>query len=146
MSWEHEIVKAPAPGVLLFSSCLGEDGFRIRSVGSDVNGTPCVDLDVFDLNEMLHFTHVEQDDPARHRAEPRAPSAHGCLDKKHPGFGFAPLTRLDVPEDLNPVLRDVQYKHDPEGRYPETIVLNMPEGGCYRCCYLFNMHTGARRR
>ena len=132
MSWEHEIVKAPAPGVLLFSSCLGVDAFRIRSVGSDVNGTPCVDLDVFDLNEMLHFTHVEQDDPAR--------------DKKHPGFGFAPFTRLDVPEDLNPVLRDVQYKHDPEGPYPETIVLNMPEGGCYRCCYLFNMHTGARRR
>lgn len=131
MSWEHEIVKAPAPGVLLFSSCQGQDGFRIRSVGSDVNGTPCVDLDVFDLNEMLHFTHVEQDE---------------ARDKKHPGFGFAPLTRLDVPEDLNPVLRDVQYKHDPEGRYPETIVLNMPEGGCYRCCYLFNMHTGARRR
>ena len=136
MSWEHEIVKAPAPGVLLFSSCLGEDGFRIRSVGSDVNGTPCVDLDVFDLNEMLHFTHrgfthLGQDDDR---------------DKKHPGFGYAPLTRLDVPEDLNPVLRDVQYKHDPEGRYPETIVLNMPEGGCYRCCYLFNMHTGAWRR
>jgi hypothetical protein len=130
MSWEHEIVKAPAPGVLLFSSCLGEDAFRIRSVGSDVNGTPCVDLDVFDLNAMLHFTHVEQDDPAR----------------DIPGFGFAPFTRLDVPEDLNPVLRNVQYKHDPEGRYPETIVLNMPEGGCYRCCYLFNMHTGARRR
>lgn len=102
---------APRAGLLLHASCSDCYVAEIRSVGTDDNDAPAVDVLVFDINEILHWPDEDE---------------KGELN---------PLTRAELPAGAFLVLRDVLYRTIGE----DGIILNLPDGGCFRCSKLFTM-------
>jgi len=106
--------------MVIWSSCRAEVAGRITRVGVYENGTPVLDLTIDDLNEVMHYAFDGQDP---HRTAP-------------PEWPEPPLTRIEAPPGPYKFV-DVQWKQ--EDGWPNSVTLNMPEGGCYRCCYWFQL-------
>jgi hypothetical protein len=119
----------PKAGQFLHASCSDEDVYEILGAGKDANGCQTLDVRVLDLNEIIHFQHDQEaklDDPAR---------------------WICPLTRAELPPGVHVILRGMQWRDiTDEGDDVVRIVVNAPEGGCYRCCELFSVHASAGGR
>jgi hypothetical protein len=115
----------PKVGHYLHASCSDRDVYEILGSGEDANGVPTIDVRVLDLNEILHFEH---DNDAK---------GDGSDEK-----WFAPLTHAELPDGVFIILRGMQWRLTDSGYdNVERIVVNAPEGGCYRCSYLFSVHA-----
>ena len=114
----------PKAGQYLHASCSDADVYKVIGSGLDENGAPTIDVRVLDLNEILHFEHDNDASP-------------GDKDK-----WVAPLTNAELPEGVHVILRGMQWRSTDAGYDDvERIVVNAPEGGCYRCCYLFSVYA-----
>lgn len=110
---------------MLYASCSAEFVYEVIGYGADANDALTLDLRVMCLNDVVHFGH---DDTQGSATEP---------DFRNP------LTRLELPDGVSLVMRDVQYRQVGEGfGGVARIVVNGPEGGCHRCCYLFGVYEG----
>jgi hypothetical protein len=115
----------PRPGHYLHASCSDADVYEIVGSGKDGNGHQTIDVRVIDLNEILHFEHDED-----------------AKGDGSDGKWVAPLTDAELPDGVHVVLRGMQWRAAGAGYdNVEHIVVNGPEGGCYRCCYLFSVHA-----
>jgi hypothetical protein len=107
----------PKPGHFLHASCSDKDVYEIIGSGQDANGRPTIDVRVLDANEVLHFE-----------------------DGK--GDWTDPATTAELPLDVFLILRGMQWRPVvPGDEDVERVVVNGPQGGCYRCCYLLSVHA-----
>jgi len=111
----------PSVGHLLYASCSAEYYGEIVAVGEDANGQPTIDIRVEHTNDLIDCESVEP------FTEPK------------PGEWANPLTTIELPEGVRPILRHVQWR--PSGPdYPDNIICNTPGNGCFRCTKLFTLH------
>jgi len=117
----------PKPGHYLHASCSDTDLYEVVGSGQDANGHSTLDVRVLNLNEILHFGHDGD--------------AQGDGSD---GKWLAPLTVAELPAGVHVVLRGLQWRGASAGDDDvERVEVNAPQGGCYRCCYLFSVR-GAR--
>lgn len=107
----------PKVGQYLYATCAGDNYGKIVAVGQDANGTPIIDIEVFDLNELLDY----DDD----------------VDWPEPV-----LTQLEVPAGLTFVLRNLQYEMIPVDWEVCSYLIrcNTPGNGCFRCTKQFMLN------
>lgn len=137
---QHEDQRKPCPfqvGDMLYASCAGAFYGEVVGIGEDANGIPTVDLKVFDSQDLIDFPWAEDEN------EP------GNISKSWPDFHG--LTRLELPEGVTPILRDVQWKriHDQDSSGYQcdghvdtgtTVECVTPGNGCYRCTKYFSVY------
>ncbi len=122
---KHDFV--PRAGQWLWSTCAGWYYGEIIAVGADSNGQPTVDIRVEHPEDIVSFESVELGEIA------------GPDDWENP------LTTLELPEGVKPVLRQVLWKPRGHNGECETIVCNTPGDGCYRCLKYFWVHETRER-
>jgi hypothetical protein len=100
-------------GDMLYSTCAGENYGKILGVYRDENGEPVIDIEVFNINDVVHF----------------------MSNASGEDVGFETYwSHAELPEGVNLILRAVGYKLE-----DSQVVINI-EGGCFRCsrCFLLN--------
>lgn len=108
---KNNMQNTPKIGQYLYATCADEDYGKILAVGKDENGVDCIDIEVFDPNNLLSFND----------------------NKENP---TNPLTRLEISEGAKIILRDLQYKNS-NAVWAYIIECNTPGNNCYRCTKSF---------
>ena len=117
----------PSVGQWLYATCSAEFYGEIVAVGHDANGQPTVDIRLEHPDDIIDCESVELGETAG------------------PDEWENPLTRLDVPEGVKLILRDVLWRargvNGSRGDERETLECNTPGNNCYRCTKYFWVHS-----
>lgn len=114
----------PRVGQWLFASCSAKYYGEVLAVGEDSNGTPTIDVRVEHPLDLVWFGGDTDDN----------------WTPEMGGFGFHVLSRLEIPDGVKLVLRDLQYQDLGD----EFIEVYTPGDGCYRCTKMFALHNAKR--
>jgi hypothetical protein len=112
----------PEVGQYLHASCSDLDVYRILGRSQDENGQNVIDVEVLDINEVVHFDHDN---------DARGDGSDGKWSR--------PLSRIELPEGTRVIIRDMQWRDTGPVTVSDEhqgIVVNSPVGGCYRCSNL----------
>lgn len=101
---------APRVGQYLYASCSAEDYGKIIAIGKDGNGVNCIDIEVYNPDDLLSFNDENESSPA--------------------------LTHIELPKGVRIILRNVQYKNQ-NWDWAYGIECNTPGNNCYRCTKSF---------
>ena len=118
----------PRVGQRLWSTCAGWYYGEIISVGKDENGQPTIDIRVEHPDDIIWCGAAEMG------------AALGPDDWENP------LTTLELPEGVKPILRDVLWRAKGVYGGHETIECNTPGNGCYRCTKFFWIHEAGEKQ
>ena len=145
-----------AIGDYLHASCSDAIYGEVIGLGKDENGAPCVDLRIFDPNDILSWPDAEDDD-----------GQLGAMGTNKEWPEFTGCASIELPSGVAIILRGLHYKavdsslgskpgeyrwgkqpdsskatHGPEATHASTgrlVVILTPGDGCYRCTKLFSV-------
>lgn len=113
----------PSAGQWLYATCSAEFYGEIVAVGADANGQPTIDIRIEHPDDLIDCESVELD------------------EEPGPGQWRNPLTTLELPQGVKPVLRHVLWRATGISGGHQTVDCNTPGDGCYRCIKHFWVHS-----